>query len=136
MMSSVLELNIMNSAVAAPAAVAALEEKVYDEYGLVDVKAVAAVTGEPIAQLAKFMPVTPSALSHNPKSPRAQAAARRFVALLQRLTYNTGSTRQALIWLRRQNPELENKSPFEVIKQGHIDVVEDLLGDYETGQPG
>lgn len=110
-------------------------EEVYDDNGVVDMKAVAKVIGEPLRRLAALTPVTPQALQKQPKAPKAQPAARRFVRLLERIIENTGSKKYAMIWLRHPHDQLSGRSPLDVIEAGQIEVIEGMIRMYETGQP-
>jgi uncharacterized protein (DUF2384 family) len=118
-----------------PGTVAQLQ-KACDKYGLVNIKVLAQVLDEPLEQLAGITPISAASLRRNPKAPRAQASARRLLALVRRIRDNTGSLRHTVLWLHAPHGELENKSPLDVIKAGYIDVIEDLVHMYEVGQPG
>lgn len=111
-------------------------EDLYDDYGLVDLAAVAKATGEPLQRLAKMTPVTASALRQNPKSPRAQESARRFLRVFGAATRSLGSRKAALIWMREPHPELEGLSPFVAMERGYFGAVEGLLEDLSSGATG
>lgn len=111
-------------------------ETACDQDGRVDLKILASVVGEPLTQLAKITPLSPGALRRNPKSPQAQASARRFLNLVCRIVENTGSLEYTVLWLHKPHAELGNRSPLDAIEAGYIGAIENLIHDYEVGQPG
>ncbi len=111
-------------------------EQLYDDQGRIDMSAIADITGEPIARLARMTPLTPGALRKNPTSERAQPAGRRFVGLLADMTRLLGSRKAALIWLRTPHPELEGQSPLDLLYGKRFEAIEGLVFDLLSGSPG
>jgi uncharacterized protein (DUF2384 family) len=111
-------------------------ERLYNGQGRVDMAAVADMTGEPLARLAKMTPLTAGALRKNPTSERAQPAARRFVLVLTEMSRLLGSRKAALIWLRAPHRELDGHSPLELLYGKRFEAVEGLVEDLRSGAPG
>lgn len=107
----------------------------YTETGLVDLGAVAKGTGVPLRKLAAFAGVTERRLRDNPAAPKAQSRAREFVSILRDLTRLLGDSKEALIWLRDPQPELEDHVPLELILEGKTQAVKGLVRRLATGEP-
>lgn len=118
-----------------PPPVPAPLKAMYDDYGRVDVKALASQLGEPAVRLAGYFGVAPRTLTKNPVTDRAQTAGRRLIHLLNSLLANLGDWKATMIWMRTPHPDLDEASPLELIEQGDIESVETLVWALDTGQP-
>lgn len=72
----------------------------------------------------------------NPESPFHQEPLRTLITILEGLSALTGnSQRDAVTWLNTSHPELDDHSPLDLLKEGNIDVVADLVEDILDGEP-
>lgn len=110
--------------------------ELYDQTGRVDFSAIARKLDEPTGRFALLTGLTANALRQNPTSERAQPQGRRLVRLLEHLNNSFGDWKDTMIWMRHAHPELEGRSPLEVIEAGLIEAIEGLANDLATGQPG
>lgn len=107
----------------------------YTETGLVDLGAVSKGTGIPLRRLATFTGMTERGLRDNPAAPKAQSRAREFVTILRDLTHLLGDRKEAMIWLRDPQPELEDRVPLELIFEGKTQAVKGVVRRLGTGAP-
>lgn len=108
----------------------------YGDDGRVHIVHLAQALGEPASSLARVVNMTPRAITKNPTSKRAQPAIIPLANMLQHAVRVLGTPKNAMIWLRTPTRDLEDKSPLDVAKEGHANVVIALLKDIATGQPG
>ena len=84
--------------------------------------------------LARFLGKHPSAISKNPTAHAHQTSLARLVALFDRVLTLAGDDNAVVIaWLRTPIFALDNVSPRALVLDGNIDVVERLVGEYESG---
>jgi len=107
----------------------------YTDTGLVDLGAVSKGTGVSLRQLAAFTGVSERRLRANPAAPKAQSRARAFMNIFRDLTHLLGDRKEALIWLRDAQPELEDRVPLELILEGKTQAVRGLVRRLGTGAP-
>lgn len=107
----------------------------YTDTGLVDLGAVSKGTGVPLSRLAAYTGVSERRLRDNPAAPKAQSRAREFVSILRDLTHLLGDRKEALIWLRDPQPELEERVPLDLILEGKTEAVKGLVRRLGTGAP-
>ena len=61
---------------------------------------------------------------------------RHFARVVSDMTRLLGSDQAALIWLRNPHPELDGRSPLELLYARQFEVVEGLVQDLRSGSPG
>jgi transcriptional regulator with XRE-family HTH domain len=88
------------------------------------------------AQLARILGVSRQLLSQSPTSPRIQKGLRQLEYLFARVNGLTGSVHNTLIWLKMGHPDLDGVAPLELLEEGLIEEVQDLVLAIETGLPG
>jgi|SRR5581483_4163460 len=85
-------------------------------------------------EIARFLDKDPSAISKNPASPGYQEPLARLVALFERLIELSGGDGAAAVaWMRTPILALDNASPKEFLLAGELEVIENLVGEYESG---
>lgn len=108
---------------------------VHDETGDIAVADLASLLEVSQAQLARSLGVSRQLLSQSPRSPRVQRGLRRLEYLFARLRNLTGSPAKARIWLKMGHPDFDGVAPIELLEEGRLEAVEDLLLAIETGSP-
>ncbi len=106
------------------------------ESGRLDAKQVAQFFGLPLIAMASLLHRDLSTLSKSPDGRPLQESLAVFERIATALLRMTSSPSHAKMWLNAPNPDLERKAPLEVIREGHADVVVELLEDMLVGQPG
>ena len=110
--------------------------RVFEETGRVDVRRLAEVFDVSVRKVAAGVGVTEGAIRYKAAPERAQPAARKMVDVTQHAYEVIGDWRDTMVWLRTPRADLSGNSPLELIVTGRADVVEDLLANVESGQPG
>ncbi|CAN5895080.1 hypothetical protein BH24DEI2_BH24DEI2_12820 [soil metagenome] len=87
------------------------------------------------AQLARTLGVNRQLLNRSPGSPRVQRGLRRVEYLFARVRNLTGSALNARMWLKMGHPDFDGVAPVELLEEGRIEAVEDLVLAIETGSP-
>ena len=108
---------------------------VHDASGNIAPAELAALLELSQAQLARSMGVSRQLLSRSPSSPRVQRGLRRVEYLFARLRNLTGSPVNARVWLKMGHPDFDGVAPIELLEEGRIEAVEDLVLAIETGSP-
>ena len=109
--------------------------EVHDESGRIDASKVAEFIGIGLPQLAAALGASYPAVHKTPDAPSLQrglAPIKRTLSLLDRATRNR---KEARAWLNSAHPDLEEKTPLEVILSGHADAVVTLLENAINGHP-
>jgi uncharacterized protein (DUF2384 family) len=109
---------------------------VFEESGKVNVRELATIMDVSLRKVASGIGVTEGAVRNRPDSDRAQPGAQRIVNVLQRAYASIGDWKETMIWLRSNRRDLSGLSPLDLIISGRGEIVEDLLDNIETGQPG
>ncbi|RYD25131.1 MAG: DUF2384 domain-containing protein [Verrucomicrobiaceae bacterium] len=102
--------------------------------GLLSVKAVAGTFGVPWTRLASSLGTTKQAVNKTPDAAALQSALRPYerVARLRAVLTREGGFQA---WLNRPNPHLDDHTPLELIENGRVEVVADLVEGMLTGTP-
>lgn len=113
----------------------------YDDQGHVDAKAIARELGWHLPTLARAVGLDAETLKNNTVSEKFQKAGHRLAHLLETLLYLFGEEQVMMAWLKCSHPDLRDskygkQSPLNLIRQGHLKVVEGLVDAFLTGQPG
>lgn len=108
---------------------------IHNEQGDIDVSELLSLLQITQSQLARMLGVSRQLLSQSPYSETVQRGSRRLEYLFARLRNLTGSPRNARTWLKMGHPDFEGVAPIELLEQGHLEAVEDLVLAIETGQP-
>jgi transcriptional regulator with XRE-family HTH domain len=108
---------------------------IHNEHGDIEVTELATLLSVTQSQLARMLGVSRQLLSQSPHAETVQRGLRRLEYLFARLRNLTGSPRNARIWLKMGHPDFEGIAPLELLEQGHIEAIEDLILAIETGQP-
>lgn len=109
--------------------------EVHDSSGDIQVKKLADLFNVNQAQLARAAGVSRQLLSRSPGSDKVQRKLRQLEYLFARTRNLTGSPENARIWLKMGHPDFSGVAPIELLEEGHLEAVEDLLSAIETGQP-
>ena len=109
--------------------------EVHDKTGDILPKDLADLFGLSQARLAHAAGLSRQLLNRSPGSKRVQRELRRLEYLFARVRSLTGSEENARIWLKMGHPDFDGVAPIELLEEGHIEAVEDLLTATETGQP-
>ena len=131
--TSTAEMNRLAAEVRQLARIAAQE--VFDDRGRVVGPALARALDVSPLHIAKAARLSERGLRNNPTSPRLQEPGRRIAALIARLDHVLGSRRFTLIWLKSPRPQLNGRSPLDVLIGHDFASVESLVHALETGQP-
>jgi hypothetical protein len=106
------------------------------ETGRYDALRLAEILAVSTAEMAEILGYTPRGLRKNPDSERLQEKLVRLISLVQRLRENLdGSMEYVRIWLKAPHPALDGSRPLDYIKEGRIDLIENMVYAFETGQP-
>jgi hypothetical protein len=101
--------------------------------GRFDAAKVAAALDWNQEDVAAYLDKTPGALSRNPTSSTSQDELARLVALVQRVYgLNGDDLGMTRAWLRMPIRALDNQSPKKLITERHLDVVENLVDEYDS----
>lgn len=109
--------------------------EIHDETGDIQVAELASVLEISQAQLARTVGVSRQLLSRSPRSPKVQRQLRRLEYLFARVRNLTGSEAKARVWLKMGHPDFDGDAPIDLLEEGHIEAVEDLLLAIEKGLP-
>ena len=101
--------------------------------GRLSAKAIAAEFGLPVAQLARQMGQSRQALGKTPDARSVQMQLRPYERVFRLRSIFSKS--DFLAWLEQPNRELENSSPKEIISDGRVEIVADLVEDMLLGAP-
>ena len=98
-------------------------------------KKVADVFGLNLRQLSVLLEALPQAVHKTPDSERLQGKLRLFERIAKGLSLVDKDENSFRRWLNAPNPELEQKTPLEIIREGRGEVVANLVEDALLGQP-
>jgi hypothetical protein len=104
--------------------------------GRLDAKQIAGFFDVRLATLASQLGRDLSTLSKSPSGRPLQEGLRVYERMAAALLRMTASTGEARMWLHAPSPDLEQKTPIEVIEEGNAYVLAELLEDMLAGQPG
>lgn len=110
--------------------------KAFEDSGKVNVRNLASMMDVSVRTISRGLGVTEGAVRRNSATDRAQPAARKMVDVLQRAYDEFGDWKDTMIWLRTQRDDLSGHSPLDLILSGRGEVVDDLISNIESGQPG
>jgi hypothetical protein len=110
--------------------------EVFELNGKVNVCRLASMMEVSVRRVAPGLGITEGAVRHKATPERAQPAARRVVDVLQRAYDAFGDWKDTMIWLRAERSDLSGQSPLDLIVGGRSDVVDDLISNIDSGQPG
>jgi hypothetical protein len=108
---------------------------IHNDQGDIDVNELLALFQINQSQLARILGISRQRLHQSPYSDTVQRGLRRLEYLFARLRNLTGSVKNVRIWLKMAHPDFEGVAPIELLEQGHIEAIEDLVLAIETGQP-
>jgi CheY-like chemotaxis protein len=106
------------------------------ETGRIDAKKVSELLGVPLAHVAQMLGRSLSAVHKTSDSVALQPGLAKLEQIIAALLRLAGSPQGLRIWLNSPNRELEDLTPIELLKDGKVEVVADLLEDALLGQPG
>jgi hypothetical protein len=105
------------------------------ESGRIDAGRVADFLGVPLPQVAAAVGASYPAVHKTPDAPSLQKGLgpiKRSLVLLSRVTR---SKRDLRVWLNSPHPDLDEKTPLEVMLSGHADAVVTLIENAIAGLP-
>lgn len=108
---------------------------IHDETGDIQVTELVNLFEMSQAQLARILGVSRQTLNRSPRSVKVQRGLRRLEYLFARVRNLTGSPANARIWLKMGHPDFDGVAPIDLLEEGHIEAVENLLLAAETGLP-
>ena len=108
---------------------------VHDDTGDIAPSELAAVLELSQAQLARVVGVSRQLLSRSPRSVKVQRGLRRVEYLFARVRNLTGSPVNARVWLKMGHPDFGGVAPVDLLEEGRIEAVEDLVLAIELGLP-
>ena len=109
----------------------------YDEEGRVSGLAIATALGESSDAIARAFRVDPEVMLSDPVAEPIQGPGRRLTGILAELShYFNNDFASAVVWMRKPHPDLDNLSPLDVIKEGHMEIVAGMVRMIGTGEPG
>jgi CheY-like chemotaxis protein len=106
------------------------------ENGRIDARRVADFLGLSLTKLAKSLGRSPQSVHKTPDSIRLQDKLGLFLRLASGLNALFGTEGNGKIWLNSPNPDLDNTRPLDLIEQGKVEIVAELLEDSLLGHPG
>lgn len=104
--------------------------------GRIDARRVSELFGVPLRQIAALLGQKPQTVSKTPDSRTLQAGLTLFERIASALMCLVGSQEGLRIWMNAGNPQLDGKTPVELLLDGRGEVVADLLEGMLVGQPG
>jgi hypothetical protein len=111
-------------------------KNLYDtESHRLNAKKVADVFGLNLRQLSALLEMLPATVHKTPDSERLQGKLRVFERMAKGLSLVENNEDSFRRWLNAPNPELEQKTPLEIIREGRGEVVANLVEDALLGQP-
>ena len=103
--------------------------------GRIDARKLAAFLALPLAQFAAALDALPATVHKSPAAPALQKRlqpVKRAIDLLSRATRHPSDARA---WLNNPHPDLDGRTPLDVILDGRADAVVTLLENAATGLP-
>lgn len=95
----------------------------------------ATALGLTVAEMARYLEVSDSALRKTPNSSNYQKKLMQLSIIAQRLkALLDNSLEYSRIWLRAPHPDLDYQAPIDCILEGDVQSVNDLLEMFERGQ--
>jgi hypothetical protein len=111
-------------------------KNLYDsESHRLNAKKVADVFGLNLRQLSVLLEALPQAVHKTPDSERLQGKLRLFERIAKGLSLVDKDEDSFRRWLNAPNPELEQNTPLDIIREGRGEVVANLVEDALLGQP-
>ncbi len=110
-------------------------QEVFDDRGRVVGPWLARALDVSPVHIARAARLSERGLRNNPTSPRLQEPGRRIAALIARLDHLLGSRRSTLIWLKSPRPQLNDRSPLDVMIAREFTSIESLVQELESGRP-
>ena len=107
----------------------------HDDTGDIAPSELAAVLELSQAQLARALGVSRQLLNRSPRSPKVQRGLRRVEYLFARVRNLTGSTVNARVWLKKGHPDFDGVALVDLLEEGRVEAVEDLVLAIEKGSP-
>lgn len=125
------------SGTSAPQAMRHLVPEIHNpSTGRIDAKKVAALLGVPLAETARILGRNLSTVHKTPGAQALQPRLAKLEQILAALHRLAGSNENLRIWLKAPNPELDGRTPIDLLNDGKMEVVAGLLEDALLGQPG
>ncbi len=110
--------------------------KMYDSEGRIDGLAIASGLGESPSSMAKALGVPLQTMLENPVTELIQPLGLRLAGILDELThYFGGDFKATVVWMRKPHPQLDDLSPLDLLKEGHINTVAAMVRMIGTGEP-
>ena len=110
-------------------------EVLRNDNGRLDAKKVADMFGLSTRDLAQSIGVNEPALYKTPDSRNIQTQLIPFERIAWGLLRLAGSEKGMKIWLNASNPDLDNESPIDFIKAGHVEDMAAMVEDSLLGHP-
>lgn len=105
------------------------------ESGRLDARRVSELFGLPVRRIAAQLGRHPQTVSKTPDAPGLQQDLALFERIATALLHLVGTREGLRIWLNARNPQLEGKTPIELLTAGQGEVVAEMLEDFLVGQP-
>ncbi len=105
------------------------------ESGRLDARRVSELFGLPVRRIAMLLGRNPQTVSKTPDAPGLQKGLALFERIATALRHLVGTREGLRIWLNVRNPQLDGKTPIELLASGQGEVVAELLEDLLVGQP-
>ena len=109
--------------------------RVHDESGRINAAKVADFMGVTLPQLSQALGASYAAVHKTPDAPSLQAGLGTIKQALALLDRATRSRKEARAWLNSAHPDLDDRTPLEVILSGHADAIVTLLENAIAGRP-
>jgi response regulator RpfG family c-di-GMP phosphodiesterase len=105
------------------------------ETGRIDAKKLADFLAIPLAKLATSVDVLPATAHKSPSAPSLQEHLQPIKRASDLVMRATGSQRDARAWLNNPHPDLDGRTPLDVMLSGQADAVTTLLENALAGIP-
>src|SRR5205823_6469746 len=104
--------------------------------GRLDARRISDLFGIPLRRIAALLDQKAQTVSKTPDSRSLQAGLTLFERITSALMSLVGSEEGLRIWMNAGNPQLDGKTPMDLVLAGQGEIVADLLESMLAGQPG
>ena len=113
-----------------------LSELRNDRSGRLDAKLVAGAFGMSLSDLCRSIGKNLQTVHQTPDSAKLHKSLAPFERIASALLKISGSPKGLKVWLNAPNDAFPDELPIDIVKQGHIELLADLLEDVLLGHPG
>jgi hypothetical protein len=106
-----------------------------DGSGRLDAKLIAGAFGLSLSDLCRSIGKNLQTVHQTPDSAKLHKALFQFERVASALLKITGSPKGLKVWLNAQNDAFPGELPIDIVRQGHIELLADLLEDALLGHP-